>query len=180
MPTNPIGFAAAMSLSHCFVRSDLRPTGAVAQGQGEHACIEAPAWVGRRPAHLPWRRARRMTLDLVPRRKPVAAARGFPGILFHMSDPVETIKVARAEAGLRLDRWFRVHFPDVGLRLSAEAAAVGSGARQQQARRRPTSGSRPVRRSACRRWCGEPAKAGAVAQAAAGRVEGRSRLPSSG
>jgi 23S rRNA pseudouridine955/2504/2580 synthase len=31
-----------------------------------------------------------------------------------MSAPVETIEVARDEAGLRLDRWFRVHFPDVG------------------------------------------------------------------
>ena len=31
-----------------------------------------------------------------------------------MSAPVETIKVARDEAGMRLDRWFRAHFPDVG------------------------------------------------------------------
>src|SRR5262245_15862338 len=31
-----------------------------------------------------------------------------------MSAPVETIEVARHEAGLRLDRWFRVHFPEVG------------------------------------------------------------------
>jgi len=31
-----------------------------------------------------------------------------------MTSPVETIKVARDEAGMRLDRWFRVHFPDVG------------------------------------------------------------------
>ena len=31
-----------------------------------------------------------------------------------MNAPVETIKVARDEAGMRLDRWFRVHFPDVG------------------------------------------------------------------
>ena len=31
-----------------------------------------------------------------------------------MSGAVETIKVARDEAGMRLDRWFRVHFPDVG------------------------------------------------------------------
>jgi 23S rRNA pseudouridine955/2504/2580 synthase len=30
-----------------------------------------------------------------------------------MSDPVETIVIARGEAGLRLDRWFRTHFPDV-------------------------------------------------------------------
>ena len=30
-----------------------------------------------------------------------------------MSQPVETIEVARGEGGLRLDRWFRVHFPDV-------------------------------------------------------------------
>lgn len=31
-----------------------------------------------------------------------------------MTGVVETIKVARDEAGMRLDRWFRVHFPDVG------------------------------------------------------------------
>lgn len=31
-----------------------------------------------------------------------------------MSAPVETIIVDRKEAGLRLDRWFRVHFPEVG------------------------------------------------------------------
>ena len=30
-----------------------------------------------------------------------------------MSDAVETIRVARDEGGLRLDRWFRIHFPDV-------------------------------------------------------------------
>ena len=28
--------------------------------------------------------------------------------------PVETIKVKRDEDGLRVDRWFRIHFPDVG------------------------------------------------------------------
>ena len=31
-----------------------------------------------------------------------------------MSRPVETITVGRDEAGMRLDRWFRVHFPAVG------------------------------------------------------------------
>src|SRR5437868_4236110 len=31
-----------------------------------------------------------------------------------MSAPVETIEVKNGEAGIRLDRWFRVHFPDVG------------------------------------------------------------------
>jgi 23S rRNA pseudouridine955/2504/2580 synthase len=30
-----------------------------------------------------------------------------------MSSPVETIEVTRTEAGLRLDRWFRLHFPQV-------------------------------------------------------------------
>ncbi len=30
-----------------------------------------------------------------------------------MSDPVETISVKPDEAGLRLDRWFKTHFPDV-------------------------------------------------------------------
>ena len=28
--------------------------------------------------------------------------------------PVETIKVRKDEDGLRLDRWFKIHFPDVG------------------------------------------------------------------
>jgi 23S rRNA pseudouridine955/2504/2580 synthase len=28
--------------------------------------------------------------------------------------PVETIAIAASEAGMRLDRWFRVHFPDIG------------------------------------------------------------------
>ncbi len=28
--------------------------------------------------------------------------------------PVETIKVGKDEEGLRLDRWFKIHFPDVG------------------------------------------------------------------
>jgi len=31
-----------------------------------------------------------------------------------VSAPVETIEVVRGEGGQRLDRWFRVHFPDVG------------------------------------------------------------------
>lgn len=31
-----------------------------------------------------------------------------------MNDPVETIKVKSSEADMRLDRWFRVHFPEVG------------------------------------------------------------------
>jgi 23S rRNA pseudouridine955/2504/2580 synthase len=30
------------------------------------------------------------------------------------SAAVETVKVARADAGLRVDRWFKAHFPDVG------------------------------------------------------------------
>ena len=31
-----------------------------------------------------------------------------------MSGPVETVEVKRDEAGMRLDRWFRMHFPAVG------------------------------------------------------------------
>jgi 23S rRNA pseudouridine955/2504/2580 synthase len=30
-----------------------------------------------------------------------------------MTDPVETIRVAHGEAGLRLDKWFKAHFPDI-------------------------------------------------------------------
>ena len=31
-----------------------------------------------------------------------------------MSERVATIEVKGSEAGVRLDRWFRLHFPDVG------------------------------------------------------------------
>ncbi len=31
-----------------------------------------------------------------------------------VAKPVETIRVANADAGLRLDRWFKAHFPDIG------------------------------------------------------------------
>jgi len=31
-----------------------------------------------------------------------------------MSGPVETIEVKGSEAGVRLDRWFKIHFPEVG------------------------------------------------------------------
>ena len=31
-----------------------------------------------------------------------------------MSAPVETIEVKSSEAGVRLDRWFKIHFPEVG------------------------------------------------------------------
>ncbi len=31
-----------------------------------------------------------------------------------MNAPLETILVGSADAGLRLDRWFRLHFPEVG------------------------------------------------------------------
>ena len=30
-----------------------------------------------------------------------------------MTDPVETIRVAHGEAGVRLDKWFKTHFPDI-------------------------------------------------------------------
>ena len=30
-----------------------------------------------------------------------------------MSNPIETILIQRDEAGMRFDRWFRTHFPDV-------------------------------------------------------------------
>ncbi len=30
-----------------------------------------------------------------------------------MNDRVETIEIGTREAGMRLDRWFRLHFPDV-------------------------------------------------------------------
>ena len=70
-----------------------------------------------------------------------------------MKARVEEIAVRPDEAGLRLDRWFRLRFPGGRLHLPAEAAALGPGARRFQAR----AGERPARsrrsRCACRPSC---------------------------
>lgn len=61
-----------------------------------------------------------------------------------MTGPVETIKVARDEAGMRLDRWFRVHFPDVGhvyLQKLLRSGQVRVDSRRVEANARLESGA---------------------------------------
>src|SRR5262249_7841588 len=67
--------------------------------------------------------ARRLTKDwrigAVEFHRPCAGPPGEAGcaptdtLAVHVSAPVDSIAVARDEAGMRLDRWFRVHFPHV-------------------------------------------------------------------
>ncbi len=52
-----------------------------------------------------------------------------------MSERVETIEVAEREAGMRLDRWFRQHFPDVTHGYLQKLLRYGTGARRFEARR---------------------------------------------
>lgn len=62
-----------------------------------------------------------------------------------MSDPVETLEVARSEAGLRLDRWFRVHFPEVGygyLQKLLRSGQVRVDSKRAQANARLEAGQR--------------------------------------
>ncbi|MEW5964417.1 MAG: RluA family pseudouridine synthase [Pseudomonadota bacterium] len=62
-----------------------------------------------------------------------------------MSDPVETIEVDRREAGLRLDRWFKVHFPDVTygyLQKLLRSGQVRVDSRRVQANERLEAGQR--------------------------------------
>ena len=73
-----------------------------------------------------------------------------------MIAPVETIQVKRDEAGLRLDRWFKLHFPDVAygylqklLRSGQVRVDSKRVAGQSAARGRP-AGARAERRSARR------------------------------
>ncbi len=56
---------------------------------------------------------------------------------------VETLEVAETEAGMRLDRWFRVHFPDVGysyLQKLLRSGQVRVDARRVQANARLAAG----------------------------------------
>jgi len=60
-----------------------------------------------------------------------------------VSAPVETILVKDGEAGLRLDRWFRLHFPDVGytyLQKLLRSGQVRVDSRRAQANLRLAAG----------------------------------------
>ncbi|HKZ97469.1 MAG TPA: RluA family pseudouridine synthase [Hyphomicrobiaceae bacterium] len=62
-----------------------------------------------------------------------------------MSDRVETIEVKANEAGLRLDRWFRVHFPAVGygyLQKLLRSGQVRVDSRRVAANQRLAAGAR--------------------------------------
>lgn len=75
-----------------------------------------------------------------------------------MSAPVETLEVKRDEAGMRLDRWFRLYFPTVGnsyLQKLLRSGQVRVDAKKVQANARLEAGSQ-VRVPAVVR---EPAKA---------------------
>jgi 23S rRNA pseudouridine955/2504/2580 synthase len=61
----------------------------------------------------------------------------------HVSAPVETILVKDDEAGVRLDRWFRVHFPEVGysyLQKLLRSGQVRVDSRRAQANLRLAAG----------------------------------------
>ena len=62
-----------------------------------------------------------------------------------MSAPVETIEVKSSEAGIRLDRWFRVHFPDVGYAYLQKLLRTGQirvDSRRVEANERLEAGAR--------------------------------------
>ena len=57
---------------------------------------------------------------------------------------VQTLKVEADEAGMRLDRWFRVHFPEVGytyLQKLLRSGQVRIDSKRAQANDRLTAGS---------------------------------------
>jgi 23S rRNA pseudouridine955/2504/2580 synthase len=57
--------------------------------------------------------------------------------------PVETLRIAEAEAGMRLDRWFRLHFPGIGytyLQKLLRSGQVRVDARRVQANTRLEAG----------------------------------------
>jgi 23S rRNA pseudouridine955/2504/2580 synthase len=61
-----------------------------------------------------------------------------------MNSPVETLEVARTEDGMRLDRWFRVHFPEVGhgyLQKLLRSGQVRVDSRRAQANDRLSAGA---------------------------------------
>jgi 23S rRNA pseudouridine955/2504/2580 synthase len=62
-----------------------------------------------------------------------------------MSGPVESIEVGPGEAGLRLDRWFRIHFPLVGysyLQKLLRSGQIRVDSRRAQANDRLEAGAR--------------------------------------
>ena len=67
-----------------------------------------------------------------------------------VSERVETIEVAEREAGMRLDRWFRVHFPEIThgyLQKLLRSGQVRVDARRVEGNARLETGAR----CACRR-----------------------------
>ena len=63
---------------------------------------------------------------------------------------VETRTVTADEDGMRLDRWFKTHFPDRRLRPSAKAPALRAGPARRRRAPRPMTASPPARPCACR------------------------------
>jgi len=62
-----------------------------------------------------------------------------------MTAPVETIEVAQSEAGMRFDRWFRAHFPEVGhgyLQKLLRSGQVRLDSKRVQANARLEAGQR--------------------------------------
>ena len=82
----------------------------------------------------------------------------------HSMSGVQTLTVAADEADLRLDRWFKRHFPDVDPRPAGEAAAHRPDPRRRQARRVQSPPDRRAPPFACRHCRGA---------GAAGRTEPR-------
>ena len=69
-----------------------------------------------------------------------------------MSAPVETIEVKSSEAGVRLDRWFKLHFPEVGYAYLQKLLRTGQirvDSRRVEANARLEAGAH----SACRKPC---------------------------
>ena len=88
-----------------------------------------------------------------------------------MSAPVETILVKDDEAGMRLDRWFRVHFPEVGysyLQKLLRSGQVRVDSRRAQANLRLDAGQQVRVPQVVRSSGAEPA----IAHASAWTVEG--------
>ena len=92
----------------------------------------------------------------------------------HMNDRVETIKVKAAEADMRLDRWFRIHFPDVGysyLQKLLRTGQVRVDCSRVEGNERLEAGAR----SACRQVVRTSRRRRADREGAARPLQGRPR-----
>ena len=90
------------------------------------------------------------------------------------SAKVETLRVSDGEADMRLDRWFRVHFPEVGytyLQKLLRSGQIRIDSKRAQANDRLSAGSE-IRVPAIVR---QPKKSGNRIAGAARRLEGRPR-----